>query len=58
MTLEEALNRYADRFNDSFPIMCMMGTPETEIIDLIKKALDSGKPYELPPDDSELPPLY
>ena len=58
MTLEEALNRYADRFNENFPIMCMMGTPEGEIVDLIEKALDSGKPYELPPDDSEFPPLY
>lgn len=58
MTLEQALEKYLDRFGQNFPIMAMRGTPESEIIDLIKKALDTGVPYELPPDDGEIPPLY
>lgn len=58
MTLEQALEKYADRFGMNFPIMAMRGTPEAEIIKLIETALNTGVPYELPPDDSDLPPLY
>ncbi len=58
MTLEQALEKYVDRFGKNFPIMAMRGTPESEIIDLINTALNTGVPYELSPDDSEFPPLY
>lgn len=62
MTLEQAFDqaliKYADRFKENFPVMMMRGTPEVEIIDLINTALDSGIPYELPPDDSPFPLLY
>jgi len=58
MTLEQALEKYAERFGECFPIMCMRGTPEAEIITLIEKALESGEPFALSSDDSEFPPLY
>ena len=58
MNLEQALEKYLERFGMNFPVMSMRGTPESEIVDLIEQALNTGVPYELAPDDSELPPLY
>lgn len=58
MTLEQALEAYAEQFAENFPIMCLRGTPESEIIRLIQDCLNLGKPYELPLDNSPIPPLY
>ena len=58
MTLQKALEKYVEKFNTNFPIMMMRGTPSSEIIKLIEEALKTGVPYELPEDDSDLPPLY
>ena len=58
MTLQEALEKYVDKFKRNFPIMMMRGTPTSEIIKLIEDALKTGVPFELPEDDSESPPLY
>ncbi len=58
MTLEQALEAYVERFHENFPIMCLRGMPESEMIRLIQDCLNRGKPYELPPDNSPIPPLY
>ena len=58
MSLQEALEKYVEKFNANFPIMRMRGTPSSEIINLIEEALKTGVPYEPPEDDSDLPPLY
>ncbi len=50
-TLDDLILAYVDRFGQNFPIMAMRGTPDSEIIDLINTALNTGVPYELPPDD-------
>ena len=49
--MEQALEKYVDQFGQNFPIMAMRGTPESEIIGQINIALNTGVPYELPPDD-------
>lgn len=45
-TLDKLLIEYADKFDDTFPIFCLRGTPE-ELIPILRKYIDEGKPYEL-----------
>lgn len=60
MTLEQALEAYADRFDENFPIFYLRGMPESELIRLIQDCLNQGKPYEVPllHDENGLPIVY
>lgn len=58
MKPEEVLEKYAETFGEEFPLMIFKGTPTEELIDLIQKAIESGKPVEIPEDDSDYPPVY
>lgn len=44
--MEELLTIYVDRFGENFPIFTMLGTPDNEVISIIQKCLDDGKPYK------------
>lgn len=49
--LDDKLDEYVKKFNDSFPIMMMLGASDDKIIDLIDKAIKENKPYEITDDD-------
>lgn len=51
MNIDKALNEYADKFEDNFPIMAVMDLEEKEIVELIKKAIEKDKPYEADYED-------
>lgn len=42
MTREEAINAYMERFG-GFPFMSARGFPDEVVIDMVKKALDTGE---------------
>ena len=44
--LDELLNKYAEQFDDNFPIFAVRGKNEDEIIKIIQKCLDENKPFE------------
>lgn len=44
--MDEKLEQYRERFDDSFPLMCTMGMSDESIIELIDRCLKSGEPYE------------
>lgn len=46
MGLEQALQEYADKFKDNFPIFYVNHLDEDEMVKLIKKCIKDGKPYE------------
>lgn len=48
--LNELLSEYVDLFNENFPIFMMRGTPEDELITILKKCIEEKKPYQLPDD--------
>lgn len=52
--LDDKLDEYVKKFNDSFPIMMMLGASDDKIIDLIDKAIKENKPYEITDDDSSV----
>lgn len=43
--LKEWLLKYRDRFDENFPIFMLRGTPEDEVIEIIKKCLDQNNPF-------------
>lgn len=49
--LEKLLYQYRDRFDENFPIMVFRGTPDDELMRMIQKCLDDGKPIEVDLDD-------
>ena len=49
MTLDEAMGKYKERFDDQFPLYCAMGLDDEEIIEEIEECLREGKPFE--PDE-------
>lgn len=51
VNLEEVLNQYRERFDENFPVMLFRGTPEGELIQMVLKCLDEGKPFESDLDD-------
>jgi hypothetical protein len=51
MSLERALDMYADHFKDNFPIMAVRHMDEDEMIKMIEKAIKENKPYEADYDD-------
>lgn len=44
--LNELINQYVDRFGENFPIFALRGTPEKEVIAILKQCLQDGTPYE------------
>lgn len=44
--LDELLIEYADRFDDNFPIFCLLGFDDNEITMMIQKCLAEGEPFE------------
>jgi len=52
--LDEYLQKYADAFDDNFPIYAFMDVPDKEIIRTIKKCLKKNKPYVLDVKDGVL----
>jgi len=55
-TLSEKLTEYADRFNENFPIFHLRHLDDGQIVKIIRKCLDDGKPYE--PDYSDGSVVY
>ena len=53
--LFEYLQKYVKVFDENFPIYEFMGVDEDDVIKIIQKCLDSGKPYE---PDTENGALY
>lgn len=45
--LDKALIAYVDRFKRNFPIFCMMGTPEGEIVQIIERCLRDDRPFRI-----------
>lgn len=43
--LDEILNEYSDKFDDTFPIFAVTHLSDSELIQLVKDCLKSGKPY-------------
>lgn len=58
MNLNEALEKYFDKFGEHFPVMCFRGTTDDEMIKTIEESLKSGKPVEFPELNQDLPPVY
>lgn len=46
--IREKLFEYADRFDENFPMFLFRSTPEEEVIRIIDKCIENGKPYEEP----------
>ena len=44
--MEKLLNEYKEKFNDNFPIFLCRSMEEEEIIEIMQKCIDEGKPYE------------
>lgn len=46
--MNELLEKYQDKFDESFPLMLFMGVDEEEIKAKIEACLESDEPYEAP----------
>ena len=54
--MPELIQKYLERFNESFPLFMVMGMEDAEVEALIRDCLEKGTPYHL--DDSEPKTLY
>ena len=52
--LDELLRKYTDRFGENFPVFMMMGVAEDDLIDILKKSIQNGIPYQLPDTDPDV----
>lgn len=52
--MDKLLREYREMFDENFPIYRMMGRDDAEIIKIIKKCIEDGKPYEMPDADDEV----
>ena len=43
--MDELLDKYAEKFGENFPIYAMMGESENEIMEIVQRGLDEGKPF-------------
>lgn len=44
--MNELMEKYAEMFDEQFPLMLCMGMSEDDIMQEIQKCIDSGEPYE------------
>lgn len=54
--LNELMNKYVEQFGKNFPIFAVRALSEKEIIAILNKCLQDGKPYEA--DLNPLDALY
>ena len=54
--MPELIQKYLERFNESFPLFMLMGMEDAEVEALIRDCLDKGTPYR--PDDPDPETLY
>ena len=47
LKLEALLTQYVEKFGDNFPLFCIRGLGEDEIILMLQKSLDENKPVEV-----------
>lgn len=47
LILEALLTQYVEKFGDNFPLFCIRGLGEDEIILMLQKSLDENKPVEV-----------
>ena len=52
--LDLLLRKYTDRFGENFPIFMLMGVAEDDLIDILKKSIQNGIPYQLPDTDPDV----
>lgn len=46
ISLEQYIDMYVEKFNQSFPYFLIRGTSKEEMIQIIKDCLKTGNPYE------------
>nr|DAP86101.1 MAG TPA: Pathogenicity 1 island effector protein [Caudoviricetes sp.] len=51
--MDELLLKYADEFDENFPMYLFRSEDEDEIKSIIQKCLDKGIPYEVPDADNK-----
>lgn len=44
--LNQLMSEYAERFDDQFPRMMMMGATDAEVMSAIRRCLDTGQPFD------------
>lgn len=44
--LNQLMDEYAERFDDQFPRMMMMGATDAEVTAAIRRCLDTGNPFD------------
>lgn len=55
MTVGEYNEVYYSAFGEYFPVMLFMGMEENEIIKMMQKAVEEGKPFDTEKADEEIP---
>ena len=48
--MEESLNKYAEQFDENFPIFLLRNKTENEVIQIVQKCLESNEPYKVEDD--------
>lgn len=46
MDMNTALQKYAEQFEDNFPLYAVRDKTEEEIVKLIEKAIENNEPYD------------
>lgn len=44
--MTKLINEYVDTFQTNFPLFCVMGASEEDVVEMIEECLKTGKPYE------------
>ena len=52
--MDELLNQYVDMFHENFPLFCYRGVDENELMTIIQKCIDEGKPLKVELEDDRL----
>lgn len=52
--MEEKLEQYVEQFGENFPLFIVGNMDEDEIIKVIDDCIESGEPYEIEDDDSNV----
>lgn len=48
--LEKALEAYEERFGENFPLLCLRGVSDDDIIRLAEESIKTNEPYETQED--------